>query len=232
MHRLLQDVAEGPLLDDASGHLVAFAVRISVSTLDPSSAAMHARAALSAGLSPAQLREAIFLVSGLGVHSLFEGLQLTELALEVQAAPAPLHLDPQRQALWDRWVGTDRYWLGFEQEVPGFLSQLLAASPEGFDAFFRYCSVPWQSAQLSALSKELIAMATDATPTHRYLPGFRLHLRNALKLGAGAAMVRSVLDIASQAPLHPGIPGRSIVAGASAEPNSNQAHPSQELKHP
>lgn len=213
--RLLQGVAEGPLLDEASTQLVAFAVRISVSTLDVSDAAVHARCAMTAGLTAAQLREAIFLVSGLGVHSLFEGLQLAELAVPTVSADNLPNPDSQRQALWEHWVGEDRYWQGFEREVPGFLSQLLVASPEGFDAFFRYCSVPWRSAQLPALSKELIAMATDATPTHRYLPGFRLHLCNALRLGAGAAMVRSVLDIASQAPLHSGVPGRSDLALAS-----------------
>ena len=45
-------------------------------------------------------------------------------------------------------------------------------------------------------------MAVDATPTHRYLPGMRLHLRNALKLGAGRAAVRRALEIAAEASAH------------------------------
>lgn len=198
--RLLEGAPEGAPLDEATAQLVAFAVHISVTTLDTAGASVHAQAALRAGVTHAQLREAVFLVSGLGVHSLFEGLRLTQPDGEPTAAP-----DAARQALWDTWVGTDRYWQGFEREVPGFLPELLAASPDGFDAFFRYCALPWKSGQLTALTKELIAMASDATPTHRYLPGMRLHLRNALKLGAGRAMVLRVLDLAAQAPAHPGV---------------------------
>jgi hypothetical protein len=100
-------------------------------------------------------------------------------------------------------VGQDRYWEGFERELPGFLAGLLEVSPDGFDAFFRSCAVPWRSGQLPALAKELVALAVDATPTHRYLPGLRLHLRNALRLGGGSAMVRAVLDVAAAAPVHP-----------------------------
>lgn len=201
--RLLEGAPEGAPLDEATAQLVAFAVRISVTTLDAAGAAIHAQAALRAGATSAQLREAVFLVSGLGVHSLFEGLRLTQPAGESAATAS--EPDASRQALWDTWVGQDRYWQGFEREVPGFLPSLLQASPDGFDAFFRYCAVPWKSGQLPALSKELIAMASDATPTHRYLPGMRLHLRNALKLGAGKAMVLGVVELAAQAPAHPGV---------------------------
>lgn len=201
--RLLEGAPEGAPLDEATAQLVAFAVRISVTTLDAAGAAVHAQAALRAGATPGQLREAVFLVSGLGVHSLFEGLRLTQADGECDQPIAAL--DANQRALWDRYVGEDRYWQGFEREVPGFLPGLLAASPEGFDAFFRYCAVPWKSGQLPALAKELIALACDATPTHRYLPGMRLHVRNALKLGAGRTMVLGVIDLAAQAPAHPGV---------------------------
>ena len=106
-----------------------------------------------------------------------------------EVASEPPLLDDVRQQLWDKWIGTDGYWQGFEREVPGFLTTLLKASPQGFDAFFRYCAVPWKSAHLPVLTKELISMAVDATPTHRFLPGMRLHLGNAMKLGAGRTMV-------------------------------------------
>ncbi|HSW20822.1 MAG TPA: carboxymuconolactone decarboxylase family protein [Ramlibacter sp.] len=202
--RMLEGAPDGAPLDEATAQLVAFSVRIAVTTLDTAGAAVHAQAALRAGVTPAQLREALFLVSGLGVHSLFEGLGLTQPA-GAAAGESSAEPDASRQALWDTWVGTDRYWQGFERELPGFLPGLLEASPDGFDAFFRYCAVPWKSGQLPALSKELIAMACDATPTHRYLPGMRLHLRNALKLGAGQAMVRGALELAAQAPPHPGV---------------------------
>ncbi len=197
----LEGTEAGAALDDVTRELLAFAVRISVTTLDTAGAKVHAQRAMAAGATTAQLHEVVLLVSGLGVHSLFEG---TRLVHELSTA-APAERDTQRQALWDQWVGQDRYWQSFERAVPGFLDALLQASPAGFDAFFRYCAVPWKEPQLPPLAKELIAMATDATPTHRFLPGMRLHLRNALRLGAGRSAVLEALEIAAQAPAHPGV---------------------------
>lgn len=206
--RLLQAADVGPVLDELSCTLIAFAVRISVTTLDSEGARKQAQLARALGASAEQLHEVVLLVSGLGVHSLFEG---TRLVNELSAARAPNAasptppLDKTRQQLWDKWIGTGGYWQGFEREVPGFLASLLKASPEGFDAFFRYCAVPWKSSHLPVLTKELISMAADATPTHRFMPGMRLHLGNALKLGSGRAMVMKALEIAAAAPEHPGV---------------------------
>ncbi|UUZ62711.1 carboxymuconolactone decarboxylase family protein [Polaromonas sp. P1-6] len=191
-----------------TSELIAFAVRMSVTTLDSVSAQTHAQRALDAGATTEQLHELVFLVSGLGVHTLFEGTRLVNrLAVPVASAKgvSKLPLDEERQRLWDTWIGQDRYWQGFEREVPDFLIELLHASPQGFDAFFRYCAVPWTMAKLPPLTKELVSMAVDATPTHRFLPGMRLHLRNAVKLGAGRESVLKVLEIAAAAPTHPGV---------------------------
>ncbi|MDP3799227.1 MAG: carboxymuconolactone decarboxylase family protein [Polaromonas sp.] len=205
---MLQGVEGGPSLDVQTSELIAFAVRVSVTTLDSVSAQTHAQCALDAGATMEQLHELVLLVSGLGVHTLFEGTRLVNrLAVPVASAQgvSTPPLDEERQRLWDTWIGQDRYWQGFEREVPNFLIELLQASPQGFDAFFRYCAVPWTMGKLPPLTKELVSMAVDATPTHRFLPGMRLHLRNAVKLGAGREAVLEVLEIAAAAPAHPGV---------------------------
>jgi hypothetical protein len=69
--------------------------------------------------------------------------------------------------------------------------------------------VPWRTRALRGWVKELMSMATHATPTHRYLPGMRLHLTNAVRLGAGRAGILHALDIAAAAPSHPGVPANS-----------------------
>ena len=114
-------------------------------------------------------------------------------------------LDEARAALHARFVGDDAYWDRMEREVPGFLDALLRFSPEAFEAFFNYCALPWKSRALRALTKELISIAVDASPTHRYLPGFRLHLGNAIALGAGRKAILQALDIAAAAPPHRGV---------------------------
>src|SRR5688572_25541215 len=93
--RLLEAAPEGGPLEPAIEDLIAFVVRISVTSLDPEGARPHAERALQAGVTPAQLKEAVFLVSGLGVHSLFEGLGLVD---GIDGPPEPQHLaDTKRQ---------------------------------------------------------------------------------------------------------------------------------------
>jgi alkylhydroperoxidase/carboxymuconolactone decarboxylase family protein YurZ len=202
--RQLHTSSAGAQLDALTCELIAFAVCLSVTTLDSAGARLHAERALALQANADQLHEVVLLVSGLGVHSLFEGTRLVNslTSLEGEVAQA---MDEGRQQLWDKWIGQECYWNRFEREVPGFLKGLLQASPQGFDAFFRYCAVPWNSGHLPVLVKELLSMAVDATPTHRFLPGVRLHLANAIRLGASREMVMQALEIAAAAPEHPGV---------------------------
>jgi hypothetical protein len=78
-----------------------------------------------------------------------------------------------------------------------------------FRRFHEYCAVPWESGSVPAVIKELVAMAADSTPTHRFLPGFRLHLRNAVKLGTGKRQILEALEIAAAAPPHGGVAERT-----------------------
>lgn len=201
---LLVGVTPGAPLDDVAAALIGLAVHSSVCTLDAAGTDDAMRRALDAGASPAQVHETLVLVAALGVHTLMEGTrQLSSILRERGAEPSH---DPDRAALRSRLQGDDSYWKRFEEEVPGFLDALLDLSPTAYEAFFAFCAVPWQTGTVPPLLKELVSMACDATGTHRYLPGLRLHLSNAVKLGAGAASVRQALDIAAAAPPPPGVP--------------------------
>lgn len=203
---LIEAIDVGHPLDPQTAALIGFSVRAAVTAMDFDGARDFALRAIDAGATPQQLHEALFLVSGLGVHSLFSGSRLlADLAgAGDDRQPAP-PLDDERQKLWDKHIGADKYWAKLEKEVPGFLQALLRQSPAGFEAFIGYCAVPWKSGLLPVLTKELISMAVDATPTHRYLPGMRLHLLNAVRLGAGRAAIVQALDLAAEAPLHAGV---------------------------
>jgi alkylhydroperoxidase/carboxymuconolactone decarboxylase family protein YurZ len=196
----------GSPLDPLSRSLISLGLATSCTALDR--AAMNAAidAALDSGASVDQIEEVIALVSGLGVHSL-----MTSQAAVLDAARArgllgdDGPLDPDRQKLWDKYVGDDPFWIGFERELPGFLKSMLILSPDIFTAFFAYCAVPWKIGKVRAVTKELIAMASDASPTHIYGPGFRIHLGNAIALGASRAQIGEALDLAAAAPHHRGV---------------------------
>jgi alkylhydroperoxidase/carboxymuconolactone decarboxylase family protein YurZ len=199
-------VDEGQGLDERSAALIGLAVRASVATLDVRGIRSFAARALDAGATAEQVHETLVLVSALGVHSLMVGSRELASLLRERADPAiTAPIDERREALWLENVGSDPFWERMEQEVPGFLDALLRLSPEAFEAFFAYCSLPWRTAALPALTKELMSMATDATHSHRYLPGLRLHLANAVRLGAGRLAVLTALEIGAAAPPHRGV---------------------------
>jgi alkylhydroperoxidase/carboxymuconolactone decarboxylase family protein YurZ len=199
--RLLADATEGEALDAVTRAVLEVALRASAMALDVAGTREGIHAALAVGATRDQLQEAITLVSGMGVHAFFEASR--SLAEITDARPETW--DDRRQELWDRYVGDRAVWRTMKDEIPGFLEDLLALSPEAFEAFFAYCAVPFRSTHLTTLQKELISVAVDACPSHRYLPGMRMHIRNALSLGAGRTQIEDVLAVASSSPSPSGV---------------------------
>lgn len=203
----LNGLAEGAPLAPLPRTLIRLGLAASVTALDRSALATAIADAYDNGATPVQVQEVISLISGLGVHSLMiSAVAVLEAARLRGLAPISDTLDAEQQALWDQHVGDDSFWIGFEHEMPGFLKALLILSPDMFVGFFDYCAIPWKSGTVPASIKELIAMASDATPSHCFGPGFRIHLANAIKLGCGRAAILETLDLAAAAPTHRGTP--------------------------
>ena len=202
---LLSGAPAGEPLTPMVRSLIEYAVCSSVTTLDLAGARTAAEAALDEGATPAQLHEVLVLVSGLGVHTLMEGSR--DLADVVTSRGGSLpEVDDCRAELRERLLGSaTAYWDVFELHVPGFLDALLRLSPEAFEGFISYGAIPARTRQLRPLVKEIISVAVDALPNHRYLPGLRLHLGNALQLGAGRAEIIEAIDLAAAAPEPPGV---------------------------
>lgn len=201
---LLESAPAGPDLSNADTALVQYAVHSSVATLDQAGAHHWAGRALDGGVSPDQLHETLVLMSGLGMHTLMEGsAQLDRLAqdrgLEREAPTVGVAgLREQRER-------PSGYWSAFEQHTPGFLEALARQSPTAYEGFMDYGALPARSGHLTPLQREVIAAAADATPFHRYLPGLRFHIANALRLGAGRTALTRAVDIAGAAPAPPGV---------------------------
>ena len=198
-------VADGQILSPQERALIKLGLAASVTSLNTQAIDLAIQEAFRAGGTPGQVQEIVSVVSGLGVHSLMVTATMIlsrarELGLDVDAPPTELEA-----AKWAERVADDPFWSTMDHEIPGFLRSLLRLSPMQFDAFFDYCAVPWKSRLVKARVKELLAMACDATPAHRFMPGFRLHLANAIKLGAGRLAIEECLALAATAPPHLGI---------------------------
>lgn len=132
-----ENLPEGQALDRLSVALVTLGVCVSVTTLDRTAIEDAMDDALAAGATILQIQEVVALASGLGVHSLMvSAVSLLSRAQVLGESCAVAPLDDTRRALWQRHVGDDPFWAGFERELPGFLEALLRLSPEGFVAFF------------------------------------------------------------------------------------------------
>jgi alkylhydroperoxidase/carboxymuconolactone decarboxylase family protein YurZ len=201
---VIGDLDEGEPLDSLSRALIEYGVRMCMSCLDVDGATDWAQRALDAGATADQLAEILLFVSGVGTHALIEGSRALAGVLQSRGEAVP-ERDGARQELWDRYRAGGSYWTTFETHVPGFLDALLRLYPDGFAAFMEFGAAPARTGHVDLLVKEFIAIAADATPTHRYLPGLRAHLDNAIRLGVGRTAVLEVLDIAAAAPAHRGV---------------------------
>ena len=202
---LTAGIDRGEPLDPLAAALIALAVQASVTALDRAGIEAAITRCFDCGASIGQVQEILALTSGLGVHTLMTtAVAVLGAARDRGLIDADSPLDAERHALWDRHVGDDPFWIGFNQELPGFLEAMLRLSPDVFTGFFEYCAIPWRSGKVRGWIKELAALACDAAPSHRFRPGFRVHLKNAIALGIGRCAILQAIDIGAAAPEHRG----------------------------
>ncbi|MEX2658129.1 MAG: carboxymuconolactone decarboxylase family protein [Acidimicrobiales bacterium] len=166
----------------------------------------HIKAALGHGATAAEIVEVLELTSTLGIHACNIGVPLLLEVLEeegLRTGPAPL--DERRTALKAEFEANRGYW-------HEFWDGLLELDPDLFEAYVEFSSVPWRTGVLEPKIKELVYIAFDAAATHLYAPGLKLHLRNAIRLGATVDEIMEVLDIVSVIGIHAATTGAPILA--------------------
>jgi alkylhydroperoxidase/carboxymuconolactone decarboxylase family protein YurZ len=156
----------------------------------------HIRAALAHGATPAEIMEVLELTSTLGIHAANIGtpLLLEVLAEEGLRTSAP-PLDARREKLKADFTERRGYW-------HEFWDGLLELDPDLFEAYLDFSGHPWTAGVLEPKIKELVYIAFDASATHLYAPGLKLHMRNAVRHGATPAEIMEVLAIVSVIGIH------------------------------
>ncbi|GAC1577537.1 MAG: hypothetical protein NVS3B5_09670 [Sphingomicrobium sp.] len=200
----LELVADGDVLSELESCLIKVGIAAAVTSLNRAEIDSAIESAFAAGASSAQIQEIVTLVSGLGVHSLMAACTSIARIGADYGWDGEAELDEEQANLWDCYVGDDVYWTNFRAKIPGFLEALIRLSPNQFEAFFTYCKLPWAGRSVPARTKELVALACDATQAHRFGPGFLLHLENAISIGVGRLAIGAALDLARAAPAHDG----------------------------
>lgn len=168
----------------------------------------HVAAALKEGASKHEILEVIELSSTLGIHACNIGVPLLVEVLKEEGGyedEITKAFDGRQEALKEDFTKKRGYWHAFWEDFLRF-------DPEFFEAYLEFSSVPWvkdvgtnQPGGRGALEpkvKELVYCAFDCASTHLYVPGLKLHMKNALGYGATPQEIIEVLEIATLLSLH------------------------------
>jgi alkylhydroperoxidase/carboxymuconolactone decarboxylase family protein YurZ len=138
------------------------------------------------------------LTSVLGIHTVTTGLPVLLDELRKAGQPSGIEdtpLTPAQEVLKARFIENRGYW-------SELWDGLIRLSPEFFEAYMEFSSVPWLHGTLEPKIRELIYIAIDSATTHLYEPGLRVHIRNALRYGATAAEIMEVYQLTSVLGVH------------------------------
>jgi alkylhydroperoxidase/carboxymuconolactone decarboxylase family protein YurZ len=159
---------------------------------------VHIRNALRHGATRDEIMEVYQLTSVLGVHTITMGVPLLLQAMRAAGRDAEIStgpLTPRQEKLKAEFIANRGYWSELWDGV-------LALSPDYFEAYAEFSSVPWKTGTLEPKVRELIYVAIDAATTHLYEPGTKVHIENALKQGATPAEIMEVLELTSVLGIH------------------------------
>ncbi|MBT3494008.1 MAG: carboxymuconolactone decarboxylase family protein [Rhodospirillaceae bacterium] len=104
-------------------------------------------------------------------------------------------LNQRQQAIKDSFIENRGYWAKI-------MDQLLLLSPDYFEAYTELSSVPWKHGVLEPKVKEFMYIAADASTTHLYNAGTRIHMQNALRHGATVDELFEVLQLTASLGIH------------------------------
>ncbi|WP_396658338.1 carboxymuconolactone decarboxylase family protein [Microbacterium sp.] len=150
----------------------------------------HMRRAIALGATPEEIVEVLELASTLGIHTMNIGVPLLVEVLEERGRSESAPLTARQEELKAEFTKVRGYW-------HEFWNDMLELDPEMFAAYLKFSSVPWNTGVLTPAEKELIYISYDIAATHLYVPGTKLHIRNALDHGATVGQILEVMEISS-----------------------------------
>jgi alkylhydroperoxidase/carboxymuconolactone decarboxylase family protein YurZ len=159
---------------------------------------VHIRNALRHGATRDEIMEVYQLTSVLGVHTITMGVPalLDVMRKNGREAEITAHpLTPRQEKMKADFIANRGYWSDMWDGV-------LALSPDYFEAYLEFSSVPWKTGTLEPKVREFVYIAIDAATTHLYEPGTKIHMENALRHGATPEEIMEVLALTSVLGIH------------------------------
>ena len=172
--------------------LLLLAMHASATAVNPSAIDRHVERAKIAGASDGDILDVLLSIVGAANHSLYAcvPLLMEELKEESSAEPDLPVADVNFEALKEEFIKTRGFW-NRDRDA------LFKLMPDYFQALTRLSVEPWQSGTLAPKEREFIYIGIDCNVTHTYLPGLRLHIRNAIKHGATRDEILEIFQLAA-----------------------------------
>ena len=159
---------------------------------------LHMENALALGATRDEIMEVLELTSVLGIHTCTMGVPILMDELrkmgrgdEVDNIEYGDHEKPLKESV----IKNRGYWSPFWDDM-------LKLSPEFFECYLDFSSVPWKSGTLEPKVKEFIYIAIDTATTHLHEEGARIHIRNALNYGATKEEIMEIFQCVSVLGMH------------------------------
>jgi len=181
-------------LEPVTRELIGIAVNASTTHLYEPALRVHIRNALALGAEQMDIVEVLELTSVLGIHTCTMGMPL--LAEELAAAGhEERELTERQREIKERFQQGRGLWRPF-------LEDMVRLDPDIVDGYLAFSAVPWKRGRLPRKVKELVYIAIDASTTHLYETGTRMHIQNALTAGASRDEILEVLELVAQIGIH------------------------------
>ncbi|HEX3615885.1 MAG TPA: carboxymuconolactone decarboxylase family protein [Solirubrobacteraceae bacterium] len=178
-------------LEPKTKELVALCVDASSTHLHLPGVRQHIRTALGHGASAAELMEVLELSATVSIHAMNVGIPiLLDVASELGQRAGSEPRSQRQVYLQEQFTRSRGYWNTTWDAV-------LELDPDFFEAYTEFSSLPWRSGVLEPKVKEFMYIAFDASATHLYEVGLRLHIENALGYGASIGEIAEILEIAA-----------------------------------
>ena len=167
--------------------LLSIALSASPTHLYEQATKQHIEHALHLGATKEEIAEVLKVVSILGVHTCAVGIPLMMEHFREDHLPP---YTPQQEARKQKFIDTMGYWNDFRDDI-------LRMDEEFFDAYYEFLTTPIRRGILEPKVIEFIYIAIDASTTHLFESGIKVHLKNAIQYGATQGELFEVLQLTS-----------------------------------
>lgn len=154
----------------------------------------HTRAAITLGATASEISEVIGLTYLVGIHTVTLGAPILLELLEEQGMELSQSADlaSEKKRIKEEFIRRRGFWTDT-------WNPLLDTDATFFEAYMDFSSFASSSSTLEPKYREIVVLAFDAATHHLYARGTKIHMRNAMALGATPEEIMEALEITSLA---------------------------------